>query len=48
MKKLNELYDVEVILKSDKNIKNGKFEMKVEKTYDDLLEENREKIKTNK
>ena len=37
--KLSDLYDVEVILKSDENIKNGKFEMTVEKTYDDLLEE---------
>lgn len=37
--KLNDMYDVEVILKSDENIKIGKFEMKIEKTYDDLLEE---------
>ncbi len=41
MKKLKELYDVEVILKPDENMKNGKFELAVEKTYDDLLEEAR-------
>lgn len=39
MKKLKENYDVEVILKPEETIKNGKFEMMVEKTYDDLLEE---------
>ena len=37
--KLKDLYDVDVIMKSDETIKNGKFEMKIEKTYDDLLEE---------
>ena len=37
--KLKDLYDVDVIMKSDETIKNGKFEIKVEKTYDDLLEE---------
>lgn len=42
MKKLKELYDVEVNLSLDDSIKNGKFEMKIEKTYDDLLEETRE------
>lgn len=39
MEKLKEMYDVEVIIKADENIKNGKFEMKIEKTYDDILEE---------
>lgn len=39
MKKLKENYDVEVIIKPDENIKNGNFEMTIEKTYDDLLEE---------
>ena len=34
--KLKDLYDVEVILKADETIKTGKFEMKVEKTYDDI------------
>ncbi len=41
MKKLKEVYDVEVIVKPDEKIKNGKFEMTIEKTYEDLLEENR-------
>ncbi len=41
MKKLKDLYDVEVVLKPDEKIKNGKFEMTIEKTYDDLLEEAR-------
>lgn len=41
MQKLKELYEVDVILKPDENIKNGKFEIKVEKTYDDLIEEKR-------
>jgi len=39
VKKLKELYDVEVNLRLDNSIKNGKFEMKVEKTYEDLLKE---------
>ena len=29
-----------MIFKTDENIKNGKFEINVEKTYDDLLQEN--------
>ena len=45
MNKLKDLYDVEVIVKPSDTIKNGKFEMNIEKTYDDLLEEKREKIK---
>ena len=40
IKKLKDIYEVDIILKTDENIKNGKFEIKVEKTYDDLLEEN--------
>lgn len=39
MQKLKDTYEVEVIVKPDENIKNGKFEMKVEKTYEDLLKE---------
>lgn len=39
VKKLKELYDVEVNLKLDDGVRNGKFEMRVEKTYEDLLEE---------
>lgn len=41
IEKLKDLYDVDVIIKPDETIKNGKFEMKVEKTYDDILEETR-------
>ena len=37
--KLKDNYDVDVIIKSDENIKNGKFELTIEKTYDDLLKE---------
>ncbi len=39
MKKLKELYDVDVNLSLDDKIKCGKFEMKILKTYEDLLEE---------
>ena len=39
MIKLKEDYEVEVIIKPDFSIKQGKFELKIEKTYDDLLEE---------
>lgn len=41
MQKLKDTYEVEVMVKPDETIKNGKFEMKVEKTYDDLIEEKR-------
>ena len=37
--KLKENYDVDINLKLDSNIKCGKFELKIDKTYDDLLEE---------
>ena len=37
--KLKELYDVDVIVKPDKNMKKGKFEIEVEKTYEDVLDE---------
>ena len=46
MDKLKNLYDVEVIIKPTANIKNGKFEMNIEKTYDDLLEESRKELQT--
>lgn len=39
MKRLKELYDVDVNLRLDDSVKNGKFEMKILKTYEDLLEE---------
>ena len=37
--KLKEIYDVDVIVKPDKNMKKGKIEIEVEKTYEDVLEE---------
>ena len=37
--KLKEFYDVDVIVKSDENIKKGKFEVEIDKTYEDILEE---------
>lgn len=37
--KLKELYDVNVKVKQNKDIKPGKFEMKVVKTYTDFLDE---------
>ena len=39
MLKLKENYEVEIIIKPDFAMKNGKFGLKIEKTYDDLLEE---------
>ena len=37
--KLKELYDVDVVVKPDENIEKGKFEIKIDKTYEDILEE---------
>ncbi len=45
VKKLKEVYDVDVIIKPDESIKKGKFEIEIEKTYEDILEEEREKLK---
>ena len=42
--KLKEVYDVDVSVKPDESIKKGKFEIKIEKTYEDVLEEQREKM----
>ena len=39
IKKLKDLYDVDVKITQSKNIKPGKFEMKVLKTYKDFLDE---------
>ena len=39
MLKLKEFYDVDVIVKPDENIKKGKFEIEIDKTYEDILEE---------
>lgn len=37
--KLESTYEVDVMVKPDENIKNGKFEIAIEKTYDDMLKE---------
>lgn len=37
--KLKEVYDVDVIVKADEDIKDGKFEITIERTYDDILKE---------
>lgn len=39
LKKLKEIYDVDTVIKQDKNIKLGKFEIKILKTYKDFLDE---------
>ena len=41
--KLKEIYEVDVIIKQDESIPNGKFEVNIEKTYDDYLKEELEK-----
>ncbi|MCI8412395.1 MAG: radical SAM protein [Clostridia bacterium] len=43
--KLKETYDVDLILKQDENIKQGKSKIEITKTYNDFLEENKEKQK---
>ena len=37
--KLESTYEVDVMVKPDETIKNGKFEIAIEKTYDDILKE---------
>lgn len=37
--KLKEFYDVDVVIEPDDNIKRGKFEVVIDKTYEDILEE---------
>ena len=39
IEKLKEIYEVDVIVKPDETIKNGKFEIAIEKTYEDIIEE---------
>ena len=46
--KLKEIYDVDLILKQDKNIKQGKSKIEVTKTYNDFLEEQNKKDDVNK
>ena len=38
VKKLREIYDLDLIMKQDQNIKQGKSKIEVLKTYDDFLE----------
>lgn len=42
-KKLKETYDVDMIVKTDDSIKDGKFEITIIKTYDDIIEQQRNK-----
>ena len=44
VEKLKEIYEVDVIVKTDDSIKDGKFEIQVIKTYDDIVEEERKII----
>ena len=39
IKKLKEIYDLDTIVKEDKSIKPGKFEIKILKTYKDFLDD---------
>lgn len=39
IEKLKEVYEVDARVKSDETIKNGKFEITIEKTYDDIIQE---------
>lgn len=41
--KLKEVYDVDLVLKQDENIKQGKSKIEILKTYDDVIEEKRNK-----
>jgi radical SAM enzyme (TIGR01210 family) len=45
IEKLKEIYEVDVIVKSDERIKNGRYEIKIEKTYDDIIEEKQKILK---
>ena len=42
--KLKEIYEVDVTVEPDEQIKKGKFKIEIEKTYDNMVEENREKL----
>ena len=45
IEKLKEIYEVDVIAKTDDDIKDGKFEIEIIKTYEDILEEQKNKNK---
>ena len=42
IEKLKEIYEVDAMVKASDNIKPGKFEIKIQKTYDDIVKENLE------
>ena len=44
IKKIKEIYDVDVIVEADNNIKQGKSELEIVQTYDQYIEQVREKI----
>lgn len=44
IEKLKDVYEVDVRVKLDETIKNGKFEITIEKTYDDIIKE-KQKLK---
>ena len=48
IEKLKDIYEVDVVVKTDDSIKDGKFEIEIIKTYDDIIEENRNKINAKK
>lgn len=43
--KLKDIYDVDLILKQDENIKQGKSKIEITKTYNDFLEDEKQTIK---
>ena len=46
IKKLQELYEVDLKVKQDKNVKKGKSKIEITKTYNDFLDGNEEKTKS--
>lgn len=44
IKKIKEIYDVDIIVEADNNIKQGKSELEIVQTYDQYIEQVREKI----
>ena len=48
IKKLQELYEVDLKVKQDENIKQGKSKIEITKKYNDFLDGNEEKIKKQK
>ena len=45
IKKIKEIYDVDMIVEADNNIKQGRSELEIVQTYDEYMEQVREKIK---